>query len=224
MRKPKRKTVILAAAAVVVALVAAAGGYMLKMRGEQQKMSALRTGEFLPGVYAINCDFVNMFLVDCGDSYIAVDAGGSMDGVKSGLSELGISSDDVSAVLMTHTHGDHTAGLGLFDKAVVYGMNGSVASQIVSDGETLAINGRAFQVIATPGHMDDSACYLMDGVYLFAGDNLSLADGRVGMFNSVYNKSDERQKADIARLSGYSDVRYVITAHYGFAEKPVFPD
>ena len=219
----RRKTVMITVAIVVIVLAMVAGGFVVKMRREQQQMSALQTGEFLPGVYAINCDFVNMFLIDSGGTYIAVDAGGSMDSVKNGLLELGISSDDVTAVLMTHTHGDHTAALDLFDRAIVYGRKESVANRTVSDGETITINGKTFQVIGTPGHAEDSVCYLFDGAYLFVGDNMSLADGKVGMFNSIYNKSDEQQKADIAILSGYREVRYIITSHYGFAEKPDFP-
>ena len=223
-KRPKRKTIIIVAATIVALLAAVAGGFILFMRGEQKKMGAIQTGEFLPGIHAVNCGFVNMFLIDGGDGWIAVDAGGSMDSVKNSLPELGISSNDVTAVLLTHSHGDHVAALGLFDKAVVYGMKEGAVAQVVSDGEMLAIGGRAFQVIGTPGHADDSVCYLMDGAYLFAGDNLSLADGKVGMFNSVFNQSDERQKEDIARLAGFGGVRYVISAHYGFAEKPAFPD
>ena len=225
-KRPKRlkRRIVILASIVIVALIVTAVGIFIKMGGEQRQMNAMQTGEFLPGIYAINCDFVNMFIIDCSGTYVAIDAGGNRGAVERGLAQLGIAGDDVAYVLMTHTHGDHTAALGLFGKAVVYGMDGRVASQAVSDGETFAINGKSFQVIGTPGHADDSVCYLMDGGYLFAGDNLSLANSNVGMFNSFYNKSDEQQKADIARLSGYSDVRYVITAHYGFAEKPVFPD
>jgi hypothetical protein len=52
---------------------------------------------------------------------------------------------------------------------------------------------------------------------------MSLNDGKVGLFNSFYNKSDEQQKADIDKLSKLSGVEYVITAHYGFAADPVYP-
>ena len=221
----RKKIIITVSIIVIIVLIAVLGGVLIKMRGEQKQMSALPTGEFLPGIHAINCDFVNMFLIECdGGSYIAIDAGANKDSVAKGLSQSGISSDDVSAVLMTHTHGDHTAGLSLFDKAVVYGLKESVVDQTVSDGETISINGKTIQVIATPGHADDSVCYLINGEYLFAGDNMSLVNGKVGLFNSVYNKSDGQQKSDIAKLSELSGVRYVITAHYGFAETPVYSE
>ena len=221
-KRSKRKVITILSVAIAIIIVAAAGVY-LKMRGEQQQMNALQTGEFMPGIYAINCGFVNMFLIESGGSYIAVDAGGSANAVEQGLSDLGISGDDVAYVLMTHTHGDHTAGIGLFDKAIVYGVNVSASTQIVSDGDTFTLNGKSIQVIATPGHADDSVCYLINGDTLFAGDNLSLKNGSVELFNSVFNKSDEQQKADIDRLAGLDGVRYIVTAHYGYTERPVFP-
>ena len=232
-KRKKRIIIIASAIIIIIAVIVVAVSIFLRMNDEHEQMNALQTGEFLPGIYAINCDFVNMFLIDCGGSYIAVDAGGTKNSVEQGLSQLGILSDDVDYVLMTHTHGDHTAGLRLFGNAVVYGAKasadternekGNVASQIISDGDVFTINGRSVQVIGTPGHTDDSVCYLIDGIYLFAGDNLSLKDGRVGLFNSVYNKSDEQQNADIAKLAGLAGVRFVITAHYGYAENPIFP-
>ena len=221
-RKTKRRVIIIIACVLAV-LIAIIGGVFIKMNSEQKEMSPLETGEFLPGIYAINNGFVNMFLIKCGDEYIAVDAGMSTSAVRQGLSQLGISSDDVTAVLLTHTHGDHTAALKLFDKAVIYSANEKFADKIVSDGEMISINDQSIEVIATSGHADDSVCYLYDGQYLFAGDNLSLKEDRVGLFNSVYNKSDEQQKADIAKLAGLNGVRYVITAHYGFSENPIFP-
>jgi len=83
--------------------------------------------------------------------------------------------------------------------------------------------GKGFRVIATPGHANDSVCYLYDGKHLFSGDNFNLKDGKVGMFNSVYNKSDEQQERDIRKLSQLSGVEYVFTAHYGYTDSVVFP-
>jgi glyoxylase-like metal-dependent hydrolase (beta-lactamase superfamily II) len=111
----------------------------------------------------------------------------------------------------------------MFDKATVFGANSNIATQAISDNEIITINSRTIQVIATPGHADDSVCFLVDSQYLFVGDNLSLRNGKVGLFNSIYNKSDKQQEADIAKLAGLDGIRYVITAHYGFAENPVFP-
>jgi glyoxylase-like metal-dependent hydrolase (beta-lactamase superfamily II) len=113
--------------------------------------------------------------------------------------------------------------LSLFEKAAIYGMNPNISTQTILDNEIITVNGKTVQVIATPGHADDSVCFLVDEQYLFAGDNMSLKDGKVGLFNSIYNKSDKQQEDDIARLNRMDGIRYVITAHYGFAENPVYP-
>jgi glyoxylase-like metal-dependent hydrolase (beta-lactamase superfamily II) len=177
----------------------------------------------LPGIYAVNTGFVNMFLIKTDDGYIAIDAGVNANTVEQGMAQLGILSDDVVAVLLTHTHGDHTAALKLFGKAVIYGGKQGPADKVLADGETIEILGKEIRIISTPGHSGDSVCYLFDGVYLFTGDNMSLNGGKVELFNSFYNSSDEQQKADIDKLSRLSGVEYIITAHYGFAADPVYP-
>jgi glyoxylase-like metal-dependent hydrolase (beta-lactamase superfamily II) len=222
-KKSKRKLVVIIIICVVAALLIAAGGSLLKMNSEQKKMKPIDTGEFLPGIYAVKTGYVNMFLIKADAGYIAVDTGASENDVKQSLAQLGVSSDEVAAVLMTHTHGDHTAALKLFDKASIYGANQGVANKTVSDGDVLEVLGKEFRVIAATGHADDSVCYLYDGKYLFAGDNISLDGNKVGMFNSVFNKSDEQQKADIEKLAGLQGVEYIITAHYGFTDNYVFP-
>ena len=221
-RKPKRKLVVIV---VVIALIlaAAAAFIVFNMGAEQRKMNALETGEFLPGIFAINNGYVNMFLIKADAGYIAIDAGANAKSVEQGLAKLGISSGEVSAVLLTHTHGDHTAALAVFDNATVYGAKQTTGRHVLADGETIGILGKEIKVIAAPGHADDSVCYLVDGYVLFTGDNMSLDDNAAGLFNSVYNKSDEQQKQDIKKLSGVSGVEYIITAHYGFTGSPVFP-
>jgi glyoxylase-like metal-dependent hydrolase (beta-lactamase superfamily II) len=220
-KKTKRKWVV-AIISVVVLLLIGVGGVQFKMGYEQRSMNSLDTGEVLPGIYAIKTGYVNMFIIKVDSAYIAIDTGANANGVKQGLAQLGISSDDVAAVLLTHSHGDHTAALSLFDKAEVYAAKQELANQPVADGKVLTILGREIRVIATPGHAADSVCYLYDGSCLFAGDNLSLNGDTVGMFNSFFNKSDEQQEADIAKLAGLGGVEHIVTAHYGLAHNPVF--
>ena len=223
MAKKKSKRLLIIIICVVAVLLAVAGGFFLKMSSEQKNMTPVETGEFLPDINAIKSGYVNMFLMKADSSYIAIDAGADESDVKQGMAQLGISSDDIAAVLLTHTHGDHTAALKLFDKAVIYAAKQEIASQAVVDGKTFELLDKEIRVIATPGHADDSVCYLIDGIYLFAGDNMSLDGNKVGMFNSTFNKSDEQQKTDIEKLAGLSGVEYIITAHYGYTSNPIFP-
>ena len=222
--KPRRKIIIIAAAGIFVLLLAVGGGALWLINNQNKQMSPLGNQEVIPGIYAVRNDIVNIYLIQSGDKYIAIDAGMNEAQTREGLDVLGISSDDIIAVLLTHTHFDHIGALSIFDNATVYASpdaKPNMADQTVSDGMVFTI-GKEFQVISTPGHADDSVCYLYDGKYLFTGDNLSLKDNKVGLFNSLYNNSDERQKADIRKLAGLTGVEYVFTAHYGYTDKADF--
>jgi len=226
VKMSKRKIIIIAIVCVILAIFVYFGINLLIMNRENKNMNAIETGEFLPGIYAIKDGFVNVFLIKDGQTYIAIDAGMNANNVKQGFDELGILPEEVTVVLLTHTHGDHTGALlKLFDQATVYSVEprGLNISEKVSDGNFHTIGNFEVQVIATPGHSDDSVCYLFDGKYLFTGDTLSLNGNQVGLFNSVYNKSDEQQKLDIEKLSAIEGVEYIITSHYGFTANPVFP-
>ena len=45
---------------------------------------------------------------------------------------------------------------------------------------------------------------------------MSLKDGKAGLFVSVFNMDDNRQKEDIARLSQLTGIEAVFTAHHGY--------
>ncbi|NMC07444.1 MAG: MBL fold metallo-hydrolase [Candidatus Lokiarchaeota archaeon] len=90
-------------------------------------------------------------------------------------------------VLETHTHADHISGaaalkdrtgavLVMHEKAPVKCAD---ASARVREGDTITAAGLAIQVIHTPGHTKDSACYILPGRIL-TGDALFLDDGGAG--------------------------------------------
>ena len=77
--------------------------------------------------------------------------------------------------LDTHFYADHLTGLGaLRDRThcmTVMGEQSSVqlVAIRVADGDQLEIDGLAFDVIYTPGHTDDSYCFLCSD-RVFTGD------------------------------------------------------
>jgi len=53
----------------------------------------------------------NCALLSCGETHILIDAGISCRRIVSSLKELELTADDLSAIFITHAHGDHIAGL-----------------------------------------------------------------------------------------------------------------
>lgn len=60
----------------------------------------------------------NAALVSCGDTHILLDAGISAKRITAGLAALGVNPYQLSAILLTHEHGDHVSGLRVLTKKV----------------------------------------------------------------------------------------------------------
>ncbi|WP_426754326.1 MBL fold metallo-hydrolase [Myxococcus sp. Y35] len=101
------------------------------------------------------------------------------------LRELGLS---LTHVLDTHVHADHVTASGLLrahtGAKVVGGAAGAPCADIhVRHGDTLRAGAFSFQVLATPGHTDDSVSYLL-GNRVFTGDALLIrGNGRTDFQN-----------------------------------------
>lgn len=91
-------------------------------------------------------------------------------------------------VLETHVHADHVTGAGrlreLTGARVAASPSGApCVDRQVREGEELALGSLRIQVLATPGHTDDSLSYLV-GPKLFTGDALLIrACGRTDFQN-----------------------------------------
>ena len=86
----------------------------------------------------------------------------------------------VKAILITHNHQDHLAGLQEMTEATgapvaCHGDDASTLpvspNSLVKDGDTLSVGTIEVKVIHTPGHTPGSVCYLV-GKHLFSGDTL----------------------------------------------------
>ena len=102
----------------------------------------------------------------------------------------------------THVHADHITGMGaLRDRTRCINVMGEqsgvdVVSMRVADGDAIDIEGISLQAIYTPGHTDDSYCFLM-GDRVFTGDTLFIrGTGRTdfqhgdaeAQYDSIFNK------------------------------------
>jgi len=209
------KKIIIVLAAVVLTLGAVVGVAYWKY--------VYPTGKVMPGLYTIRTHnnglpMGNFFLMQAGEDYIAIDAGGNNTETESGLQKLGISADDIVAVFITHAHWDHIGSLDLFDKAVIYTGNteGStfpnMPHQVISNNGIIEVSGVSIQCLYTPGHTIDSVCYLIDGKYLFVGDLFVTTND--SPFEKRYDKGVQLEYRE--KMLAIESVEYVFTGHFGF--------
>jgi sulfur dioxygenase len=89
------------------------------------------------------------------------------------LAELGLT---LTHVLETHVHADHVTAAGLLRERtgcqlVASPLGAACADRHVRHGDAVAVGGLRVQVLATPGHTDDSVSYHVEGC-VFTGDTL----------------------------------------------------
>lgn len=210
--------------------------YGYKANSEVKKLHPIETAYLVDSIYTIKDDFVNIYLIKNGNSYISIDAGNSVEGINEGLKKLNINPDDVSAVLLTHTDGDHVNGLSVFAKATVYiskqeeqMINGETsrfaffknslsgrAYTTIEDGQVLNLLSSKIQGILVAGHTSGSMCFLVNEKYLFTGDALSLKDGKIERFNHFFNMDSETAAKSMSLLTQFPNAEYIFTAHYGY--------
>lgn len=92
----------------------------------------------------------NSTLVRCGDTLLLVDCGFSLTQTRKRLSRLGLELEAIDAVLLTHEHSDHAAGVAAVCRAMgipLYSTFGS-ASKLKLEGVQLELisGGQAFTI------------------------------------------------------------------------------
>ena len=116
----------------------------------------------------------------------------------------------------THLHADHITGLGaLRDRTHCITVMGEqtkadVVSMRLSDGDRLDIEGISFDVIYTPGHTDDSYCFLLPD-RVFTGDTLLIR----GTGRTDFQNGDPRAQYEsiFGRLLKLPEETLVYPAH-----------
>ncbi len=235
MKKIIKRT-LLGIAAVVVLLLLFFGWYGYKAKQEVKKLHPIETAFLVDSIYTVKDDFVNIYLIKTGKDFIVFDAGNSIEFVKEGLSKLNINPEQITAVFLTHTDGDHVGALSLFKNATVYiskqeeqMVNGQTsrfalfkntlsgrAYLTLEDGQKIDFSNFKVQGILTPGHTPGSMCFLVNEKYLFTGDALSLKDGRIDRFNHFFNMNSETAAKSMGKITQLPLPQYIFTAHYGF--------
>jgi hydroxyacylglutathione hydrolase len=230
------KRILSALGIFVIILVLLFIGYFLKARSIMKSMTTTETMEIVKNVFSINDSFVNVYLVKKDEHYIAIDAGNNKDNIQQELRKLAIDPVKIDAILLTHSDGDHVAGISLFKNASVYFseqeeqlLNGeksrffifgnkidSENPKLVKDQQVMNIAGIKIQCFLTPGHTPGSMSYLVNDTLLFTGDALRLNQGEIGKFYRFFNMDTKTATESIGRIIRIPGVRYVFTSHNGY--------
>lgn len=200
-----------------------------------------KTKKIVDNVYCIKTGNVNMFLYAYGDKYIAIDCGSNKEKVIQGLKELNIKKEDITHVFLTHSDYDHVASLSLFENAIVY--LGHEEEQMINkttprfmsfrfnkelecnqynlllDQDKITIKNTEILAIATPGHTPGSMSYLVDNIFLFVGDALSIVNGQINPFVKIFVMDMETHVKSIEKIENLRRVQIVFSAHYGYLLK-----
>lgn len=214
---------------VVVALVVAVAVVWYSAFG---KNLAIAEGEVVPGVQVVKDGFVSIATIDVAPGKVAlIDAGNDKSG-KALLAALGrrnLGVESVSAIFLTHGHGDHTGGCRVFPAADVYALAeeielvGDAAKNVhaLHDGDVIQVGDVKVETFAVPGHTAGSAVYLAKGV-LFFGDSAGASkDKTVMKAVSLFSKSSSQNVASLKTLEKRlepraGDIKALVFAHTGW--------
>jgi glyoxylase-like metal-dependent hydrolase (beta-lactamase superfamily II) len=122
----------------------------------------------------------NTYIIGTGQHRLIVDTGGGEPAwaelIASTFKSMGI---NLSHVLLTHWHGDHTGGvpnlLRLYPhlKDSIYKNEPDHGQQNITDGQIFQVDGATVRAIHVPGHSEDHMCFILEEEQaMFTGDNI----------------------------------------------------
>jgi len=238
------KIILITIGVIVAVLVLALGGFFLKQKSEMKEFAPLDTGHIVDNIFALKDtyvlqdDFVNAFIIQDSTQYVVIDCANSPAIVAEQMEKLGINPDNVVAVFLTHTDGDHIGALSLFDKAKLYMskeeeqmINGTKSKFLwfgnwlprtdyilLDDREAVQIGNLKFEAFVVPGHTSGMTAYLMNDKYLFIGDIASLKNGKVAPFPSLFNMDTKQAMKSQEIIRDLPTAEYIFTGHYGYTD------
>ncbi|KAF2723084.1 Metallo-hydrolase/oxidoreductase [Polychaeton citri CBS 116435] len=122
----------------------------------------------------------NTYLVGTGRDRLIVDTSGGepewAELIESTLKSMDI---NISHVLLTHWHGDHTGGvpdlIRLYPHLTdhIYKNEPDRGQQDITDGQVFRVEGATVRAIHVPGHSEDHMCFVLEEERaMFTGDNI----------------------------------------------------
>ena len=223
---------------IIGVLVLVYGGMVLKIKSLASKFTAMETGKIVDGIFVVKDDFANVFIIQDSVQYIVIDCGTSHETVAEQMKTLEIDPRDVTAVLLTHTDGDHVGALCLFDKAKLYMskeeeqmINGTKSKflwfgnllsrsdyTLLDDRQIIQIGNLKIEGILVPGHTSGMMAYFINDKYLFTGDILSLKNGKIAPIPAFFDMDHDQAVQSMEIIRQIPAAEYIFTAHWGYTD------
>jgi glyoxylase-like metal-dependent hydrolase (beta-lactamase superfamily II) len=213
-------------------------GLSLKLKSEMSGFAPMETGTVVDDIFVVKDDFANVFIVQDGTQYLVIDCATSPTTVAEQMKKLGINPNDVTAVFLTHSDGDHVGALSLFSKAKLYMskeeeqmINGTKTKFLwfgnsisrtdyilLEDRQIVQTGNLKIEGILAPGHTSGMMAYLINDRYLFTGDILSLKDGRIAPIPAFFDMDNAQAIKSMDIIRHLPSAEYIFTAHWGFTD------
>jgi glyoxylase-like metal-dependent hydrolase (beta-lactamase superfamily II) len=154
---------------------------------------------------------VRCFLVSHANGVALVDVGmeGSHDAIGAGLARIGARWDDITDVVLTHSHPDHVGGLADVmanaGRSTVWVGDGD-QSAIPYDGEMKSLveggMARGFYALHTPGHTPGHCSLVLEEEsILFAGDVVGSMAGSLSRGPAAFTANPEQAEKSLQRVA-----------------------
>jgi len=224
---------VLAGILLIAALI-----FFVRFRKATKVMTTGETMAINDSVWCIKDNFVNAFVFKGDSGYLMVDAGISKKNFQTELKKFGISTDQITTLLLTHTDSDHTGAVPLLKNAKIYlhkeeeqMINGTTGKMkflklkwkygpytLLNSNDSLNIDGLKITIIHTPGHTPGSSCFIIGKDYFVTGDNLIVKDKKYEHFVEMFNMDTPMQIESLKLLPAPQNFKYILTSHNGIIE------
>ncbi|MHA1616632.1 MAG: MBL fold metallo-hydrolase [Candidatus Njordarchaeales archaeon] len=174
----------------------------------------------LKNIHLISIDFVNVYLVERGDKLVLIDCAleGSSDKIFSYIESIGRSPEDISVIIITHRHRDHTGALGeILNKVRTKVAAHKLEAEKIDANVDILLNDNdvleGLRVVHTPGHTPGHICLLDEETKaLFVGDLIYEEKGELLEIPHKYSDDPMGNREAIKKLAEL-DFKHILPSH-----------
>lgn len=194
--------------------------------------SSVEPGTSPRGITTVELGFVSSHIVDVGEQgVVLVDVGTEDDwgAIEEALGDLGRAPEDILAVLITHSHADHTGGLKHLPEGtpivahtreaeLIEQESGVAPTQLVEHLEVVELGEHAFTIYHLPGHTPGSIGILVNEVLFFGDSAVSTKWGNLILGPRFFSDDVDQNTQSLVELSGWArtqDITRLEFSHSG---------